>query len=538
MRFLLTLWERNDIIIFRSFKTSKNFITGDYPIKPNALTLLLSPSMLLTPVFTACSDATENAETTAPVQSAAVDTPADGAAAEEVPDEPQDFYGMTGLSRDLNLDGYDVKFDVEEGNNGTLTARSVWVEEDSGDIVDAAIFERNMNVMEGLNCNITLLGSDTYGSSSNTKTRLRTQVQAGSDDIQLAGFYQYYGTVIATENLVYNMANLPYNDFSRDYWGVDYMNDLSYKGAYFFATGPIALRYTGGVYVTYINSNLWGEFYPETDIYDIVRDGKWTYDLLYDLTNATYIDTNGNGNADSTDVYGYIQALQDMVDGMAVGADVKWSERDAEGNVAITVNSERSISFYEKLYKLMYNSTGAHSATQDDSVTVMKMFNDGYGMITMNKMFQAEIYLREMEDDYTIVPIPKFNAAQDRYICANYDVMTYIMPKFVSDTELFGAVLEWMSYEGSAQVTDAYIETTMKYKAARDETMAEMVQMCLDASMIDLGSMYCYNWCSYDQLYFNVIRGASLNFASYAAAQDKAIGTRLTEIADAVANVQ
>ncbi|MBQ4606269.1 MAG: hypothetical protein IJB15_06160, partial [Clostridia bacterium] len=82
------------------------------------------------------------------------------------------------------------------------------------------------------------------------------------------------------------------------------------------------------------------------------------------------------------------------------------------------------------------------------------------------------------------------------------------------------------------------IETTMKYKAARDETMAEMVQICLDASMIDLGSMYCYNWCSYDQLYFNVIRGASLNFASYAAAQDKAIGTRLTEIADAVANVQ
>ena len=62
------------------------------------------------------------------------------------------------------------------------------------------------------------------------------------------------------------MANFPYNDFTRDYWGVGYMNALSYKGAYFFATGPMALRYTGGVYVTYINSNLWNEFYADTNL--------------------------------------------------------------------------------------------------------------------------------------------------------------------------------------------------------------------------------------------------------------------------------
>ena len=35
-------------------------------MKRNALTLLLALAMLLTPAFTACSDATDNAETTAP----------------------------------------------------------------------------------------------------------------------------------------------------------------------------------------------------------------------------------------------------------------------------------------------------------------------------------------------------------------------------------------------------------------------------------------------------------------------------------------
>ncbi len=494
-------------------------------MKRNALTLFLALAMLLTPAFTACSDATENAETTAPVQSANVDAPTDVTADEEVPDEPQDFYSMTGLPRDLNLDGYDVKFDVEEGNNGTLTARSVWVEEDSGDIVDAAIFERNMNVMEGLNCNITLLGSDTYGSSSNTKTRLRTQVQAGSDDIQLAGFYQYYGTVIATENLVYNMANLPYNDFSRDYWGVDYMNDLSYKGAYFFATGPIALRYTGGVYVTYINSNLWGEFYPETDIYDVVRDGKWTYDMLYDLTNATYIDANGNGKADATDVYGYIQALQDMVDGMAVGADVKWSERDADGNVAITVNSERSISFYEKLYKLMYNSTGAHSATQDDSVTVMKMFNDGYGMITMNKMFQAEIYLREMEDDYTIIPLPKLDEVQAEYNSAIHDGCTiFAIPITTGNPDAVSAVLEALAAESARLVSPAYYDQALKVKYTRDSDSGEMIDLIYSHISTDFMFLYSNNFSDIAHLFRNNISNKNEAISSAMAKSEKAWG--------------
>ena len=91
--------------------------------------------------------------------------------------------------------------------------------------------------------------------------------------------------------------------------------------------------------------------------------------------------------------------------------------------------------------------------------------------------------------------------------------------------------------------TEVPTETKDVYRVkVVDETgnpiVGAMVQMCLDASMIDLGSMYCFNWCSYDMLYMNVIRKTSLNFASYAASQDKAIQTRLTEIAEAVVDVQ
>ena len=334
------------------------------------------------------------------------------------------------------------------------------------------------------------------------------------------------------------MANFPYNDFTREYWGVGYMDALSYKGAYFFATGPMALRYTGGVYVTYINSSLWNEFYAGTNLYDDVRDGKWTYDYLYDVTNATYIDANGNGSADASDTYGFILSLQDMVDGMAVGADVKWSERDSEGNVSIIVNNERSISFYEKLYKLMYNSTGAHSATQDDSVTVMKMFNDGYGMATINKMFQAEIYLREMEDNYTILPLPKLDEAQAEYNSAIHDGCTiFAIPITTGNPDAVSAVLEALAAESARLVSPAYYDQALKVKYTRDSDAGEMIDLIYSNISTDFAFMYSNNLTDIAHLFRNNISNKNEALASAMAKSEKAWGKMLTRFLEKLDDV-
>ena len=50
-----------------------------------------------------------------------------------------------------------------------------------------------------------------------------------------------------------NLSNVQNLDFSREYWGTNYINNMSYKGITYWATGDIALRYTGGMYVTYVN---------------------------------------------------------------------------------------------------------------------------------------------------------------------------------------------------------------------------------------------------------------------------------------------
>ena len=453
------------------------------------ITLLLAMAMLSSVVMTACSDATDNAGSSS--DASTVNTTPE-AGAENVEEEaPQDFYSMSDLPRDLNLNGYEARFSLEEGGNGALTERSIWVEEDTGDVVDSAVYTRNLKIMESLNCKLSI---SSIGGSGTATGAIRTQVQAGTDDIQIGGLYQYYGTGIAAENLIFNLANtelFPYNDFTRDYWGVQYIEDLSYKGANFFVTGPMSLRYTGGVYVTYINSSKWNEFYPEQNIYDIVRDGKWTIDKMYEYANGAYVDENGDGVVDADDFFGNVIPCEDPMDGMAAAANVKWSEKDADGNIVLTLNNEHTISFYEKLYNLMYNGQGTWIATSDDNVTAMNMFAASKSLMAVNKMYQAEVFFRDMSDNYAILPPPMLDENQEFYNSCIHDSCTiFCVPITVSNTTAVSAVLEALAAESARLVSPAYYEQALKVKYTRDSDAGDMIDLIYSHISTDFAFLY------------------------------------------------
>ncbi|MBQ4591621.1 MAG: hypothetical protein IJB20_06270 [Clostridia bacterium] len=486
-----------------------------------ALTLLLVAAMLISPVLTACSDATDNAGT-AP-DASTVNTSPEAAAEEVEEEEPQDFYTMSDLPRDLNLEGYEVKFSLEEGGNGALTERSVWVEEDTGDVVDSAVYQRNLHIMEGLNCKLSITS---IGGSGTATGAIRTQVQAGSDDVQIGGLYQYYGTGIAAENLIFNLANaelFPYNDFDREYWGVQYIDDLSYKGSNFFVTGPMALRYTGGVYVTYINSSKWNEFYTDQNIYDIVRDGKWTLDKLYEYSNGAYVDKNGDGTADAGDFYGNVISCEDPMDGMAAAANVKWSEKDADGNIILTLNNEHTISFYEKLYNIMYNGQGTWLAPNDDNVSSMNMFAACQALIAVNKMYQAEVFFRDMADDYAILPPPMLDENQEFYNSCIHDSCTiFCVPITVANTTAVSAVLEALAAESARLVSPAYYEQALKVKYTRDSDAGDMIDLIYSHISTDFAFLYSSALSNMAHVFRTNISSKSESLASSIARSEKA----------------
>ncbi|MBQ4354814.1 MAG: hypothetical protein IJC71_07950 [Clostridia bacterium] len=390
----------------------------------------------------------------------------------------------------MDFEGKQMRFIVEEGANGNLSELSIRVEEDTGDVVDSAVFNRNLVVSDRLNVEISLV--DCLQGGNTVAPLVRTSVNAGSDDYDVIGLYQYFGASFASENMLLNMASFPYNDFKREYWGSMYIDAMSYKGKVFWATGDLALRYTGGMYVTYVNDTIWNNYYAGQNIYDVVDEGAWTIDKLYEYTSAVYEDRNADGAVDANDTLGLALVYNDLIDGMCAGLMVEFGRVDDNGNPYISLNNEHTISAYEKLYKLTHGNPGFIQPSTDDSITLMTKFNEGRYMITINKLYQSAIYLREMEDNFKIIPLPKYDENQANYNTRIHDSVTLfgVPTTAVENTEVISATLEAMASESYKQVSPAYYEVALKVKFTRDSDSGRMIDLIASHVSTDFVTLY------------------------------------------------
>ncbi|MBQ3861262.1 MAG: hypothetical protein II779_12085 [Clostridia bacterium] len=454
-----------------------------------SLSVLLA-ALLLGATLAGCSTNTENAADEQKNNPTNSQTPT--ADLGEETEETARF--LDGLPETMDFEGRAVNFLLTEGANGNITELSIWAEEDTGEVVDSAVYSRNLTVMERLNfvINEPTVGTDS-GGNGNT---IRNLVKSGAADYDVFGGYQYYNIVIASEGMLLNLNNqelFPYNDFEREYWGTSYMKNMSYDGkTYFWATGDLALRYTGGMYVTYVNSTIFNNYFPETSLYAIVDEGEWTMDKLAEFAASGYLDKNADGKKDNKDQFGFVLQSIDPTDGMAAGCMVDFSSRDDDGHPYITLDNERTYAFWDKYYALMFNNDGTMlNPETDDSIAIMTNFGAGQYMMTCNKLFQSPIYLRDMEDNFMILPLPKLNVEQPHYNTRIHDSCTIFgVPVTVGGTDCISAVLEALASESFKVVTPAYYEIALKVKFTRDSDSGRMIELVHENVTIDFAAQW------------------------------------------------
>ena len=402
---------------------------------------------------------------------------------------------LDSMPETMDFDGRSLMFLLTEGENGNIAELSIYAEEDTGEVVDTAVYQRNLVVTDRLN--IEIAQPEVVTDSGKNGTTIRNMVKAGTADYDVFGGYQYYNIVLASEGILYNLNNkdnFPHNDFDREYWGSGYMKNMSYDGEKFYwATGDIALRYTGGMYVIYVNSTLFTSYYPDINLYSVVDEGEWTMDKVTELASAAYVDLNANGTRDSKDQYGFVTQSNDLTDGMAAGCMVDFSSRDENGVPVITLDNERTYAFWDKYYAMMFNNEACmiNPVGTDDSIAIMTAFGAGQFMMTDNQLYQSPIYLRDMEDDFMILPMPKLDIDQPHYNTRIHDSCTIFgVPVTVAGTDCISAALEALASESFKEVTPAYYEIALKVKFTRDSDSGRMIELCHENVTIDFAAQW------------------------------------------------
>ena len=118
------------------------------------------------------------------------------------------------------------------------------------------------------------------------------------------------------------------------------------------------------------------------------------------------------------------------------------------------------------------------------------IFAKNNSIFSMAPMFTAE-RLAATDIDYSILPIPKYDEAQENYYSSTQDSHTFCAVFTMSDAKsAVGAVLEYMGYLSKKDVVPGYFETFYKAKYASNPETMQMFDSIVESIHFD----FIVNW--------------------------------------------
>ena len=476
-----------------------------------------------------------------------------------VPDGPSDDNDDDGpdASFPSQLNGlFDPEKETElfflyvEGGNGTYTADSIWIDDSADgvilDDVDNAIINRNNLIKEKTGIKISPFDAGAVGISG-LQEFARTYFEIQSDEIDVYCGYQYYdigaaanGWLLDLNTIVNPATGSKIINTEASYWATNYINSITYNDKLYWVTGDVALRYTGGLYCTYVNTSIYDSLvksaYGGRTIYNIVNAGEWTMDTMLEMAALGYVDrSDGDNIASEGDQFGIVYELCDVIDGMAFGCNVQFSNKvrnnDGTDEISIVLGTNPSASEFASKLNEMYQATYTYNAGNSDSTLMMPIFADGDALFAINKIYMAGVYLSDMED-FAIIPTPMLNASQAKtggYSTGVHDSVTIFgVSKYSSNPIAAAAALELMSFYGSTVVTPVFYNTVMKGRFVRDDEAAAMIDLIRDGFDSDFVAAWSWSISDVVQCFRNETTVRS--FTRYVQAQNRTFTSKLEDL--------
>jgi hypothetical protein len=395
------------------------------------------------------------------------------------------------VPEDLKLNGETMIFFVRDDNE--YLKNEMDVEKTTNDTLFDAIYYRNTTVEDRLGVEISQISQACPSSNSETwNSTLRNAVLTKSGDYDAAAIYGSQSSALAVEGLYYNVLDLPHLELSKPWWNQSIVDELTLFDTLYFLAGDICVTEIAEGIAFFFNKDMFAEFFgsQNIDIYQVVRDQKWTIDYMIDLVSNVWVDENSDGVISDGDVVGFSAASNmagaGYMDCWVAAMDIKLTTM-VDGYPELTFYNEHTVEAFEKVQKLYINNPGTLRAESISSTS----FKNGTQMFNQSILNSGD-GLRDMQDDYGVLPIPKFDEEQDDYHGIFHNSASLIVVLSTCQApEKVGATLELMSAEGYKQVTPAYFEICLQGKYSDEPADAEMYDRIIKSFVYSFG--FCYS---------------------------------------------
>ncbi len=403
------------------------------------------------------------------------------------------------------------------GSESSSGERYIVTEEMNGEGVNDAVYKRNAAVEERFGTKIQYLEG---GAHRDCATKAANSITSGDDSFDLIQFHVVSNSGNAMKGLYMNWYDVPYVNFEKPWWSDSTVNDLTVNGRAFLAIGDFALTTVGSTYCMFYDKAEIVNYQVE-DPYDTVKDGRWTLDHLKTVCESVYTDANGNGQEDEEDYFGLASDQQSNYNTYLWSCDNPIFTRDSNGEIQYVYYSEHLVDVYNSCWDLLNERGGVYSKM--DHGSGMDLFSK-YHTLTCNAILSGAIsYLADFSHDYGIIPYPKYDENQAEYksmVDGSHEAMA--VGKNATDLDFIGVMTEVLCAESYKTVLPAYYDVCLKTRYASSPKDAEMMDLCVNARVFDLGYVYD-NWNGVAFYFQELLRADSFqDITSYYKKKEKA----------------
>ncbi|PWM67294.1 MAG: hypothetical protein DBX61_05880 [Clostridiales bacterium] len=429
-------------------------------------------------------------------------------------DDNEEIDYTSDLSKE-KYDGYNYRILVRKDS-----LSDQYLENDSDDLVESATFRRNKLIEQMYGITITASES----SSNNYDIDALNSILAGDDAYDLVFTHARAAFVYAVQGAAYNFRDIESIHLDKPWWTKDVVESCTLNGKLYVLDGDISSKGLGATMCMVFNKRIFDELgfdYP----YKLVKEGDWTFDEFAYTVKKGAKDLNGDGIIEPEfDQLGYSSSQWEAPMNIIYTGGQKIYDKDENGDLQLTLYSNKTVEIYDEFFSLMDNKA-CYLGTEKSTYNGPDLFNDGRAMIADSELRHAQT-LRNLDDDFGIIPYPKFDEDDEYATAVNAGSHMIFIPITVEDVERTGAITEALCAIGSRDVIPAFYEKSLKTKYTRDEESEEMIDIIRDSVVFDLGYVIhgTFSSCGKD-----LAVSTTHDFASYYAAGETAAKINLEE---------
>ena len=349
----------------------------------------------------------------------------------EETEKETNIYGEPSFTTAIPYD--DLDFEGEELvmliRNNIQNTRE-WYKQSPEDELDEAIAMRNAAVCETLNVTITFEYLDGNGMShaayvDGLMSSISQDVLSDLHYYDIGCNFAGYTSSAAIRDFAANFLDttqFPHFDFSLPCWNQAIVKNTTFNGRLHYVAGDSNISMFDAAMIMWHNKTLYDEKKEATDyenMQDLALDGLWTYNELYMWATRLYEDSNGVSGKQSNDTYGFgVFAPNNPcpVDCLPYAWNltllIENPDKTHEYSIIGNDKAEKALTMYRNLMTAngATMSAGNSANTANFAAGCYVFYND-----RLFWSYEENMKIREMDDKYGLLPMPKYDTDQETY---------------------------------------------------------------------------------------------------------------------------